>query len=143
MRLATPAAQLGLINALRPRIGTFEFVFEDGGEVGHPLIAALAELSPAVGAHRGVRHGYDRTRAGTTSFRYRYHRSVVRALAELGGLFVIETDAGGFDQLRWSRLGNVDLVLRGERGDLLGYTITHEGLVFVRKDLLPAGVELG
>lgn len=137
VRVVSPVEQLRLLDPLRPQLETIEFVFEDGETDGHPLVAALAGLRFETGSQRGPRHGYDRWRPGSISLRYVYHRSILRAVADLGGLFQIESDRRNGDRVLLSGLGNVDLVLYGAGAALLLYTVTHEGLVFMRADLVP------
>lgn len=126
----SPKDQLGLLHQLRPRMSRLEFVFHDG-DAGHPLADELGGLSPERTEGVGPRPGYHRAEPRAVLHRYAYDRSIIAALRDLGGLFTLVTGPRG-DRVELTDLGNVDLAVYDSSGRLLCYTITHEGLFFVR-----------
>lgn len=120
-------SQMAWMQSLRPRTATIELLFHDG-DSDHPLTHELAWLSPRRQAGVGPRPGYQRPQPIAILHRYPYHREVLHALDELGGLFEFVTDPTG-DTVNFTRLGNVDVTFPDCSGKVLGSTVTHEGLV--------------
>lgn len=125
----SPEDQLALLQTLRPRMSSLEFVFHDG-DAGHPLAERLSHLHPERSEEVGVRPGYQRAAHGAVLHRYTYDRGIITALGDLGGLFTHVSHPRG-DRVEWTRLGDVDLSAYDAAGRLFLYTVTHEGLVFV------------
>lgn len=128
--LHTPEEQLALLQELRPRMSTVEFVFHDG-DAGHPLVERLGGLAPERSVGVGARPGYQRSEPRAVLHRYAYDRSIIAALRDLGGLFIWVIHPRG-DRVELTGLGTVDLSIYDTRGRLILYTVTHEGLIFVR-----------
>lgn len=128
--LHTPAEQLALLHELRPRMSTLEFVFHNG-DAGHPLVERLGGLAPERRLGVGARPGYQRAEPKAVIHRYAYDRSIIAALRDLGGLFSWVIHPRG-DSVDWTALGDVDLAAYDSRGRLFLYTVTHEGLIFLR-----------
>lgn len=125
-------AQLEWMRSLRPRTAFIELVFCDGDD-SHPLVGRLSVLKPSRRKGVGVRPGYSRSQPDAVLLRYRYDREIVRALEDLGGFFsYVATPTG--DQIHETDLGNVDVAFLDAGGDLLGATVTHEGLVLVLRE---------
>lgn len=127
--LHTPEEQLALLQELRPRMSTLEFVFHDG-DAGHALVERLRGLAPERIQGVGARPGYQRAEPRAVLHRYAYDRSIIAALRDLGGLFIWVLDPRG-DRVDLTSLGTVDLAIYDARGRLFFYTVTHEGLIFV------------
>lgn len=130
--LHTPQEQIALLQELRPRMATLEFVFHYGA-AGHPLVDALDELGPERIEGVGPRPGYQRADPKAVLHRYAYDRSIIIALRDLGGLFTWLTHPHGA-HVEQTALGDVDLAIYDTRGRLFCYTVTHEGLIFLRED---------
>lgn len=128
--LHTPEEQLALLQRLRPRMSTLEFVFHDG-DAGHPLVEQLSGLATERVQGVGARPGYQRAEPRAVLHRYAYDRSIIAALRDLGGLFSWVSHPRG-DRVEPTGLDTVDLAIYDVRGRLFFYTVTHEGLIFVR-----------
>ncbi|USQ79280.1 hypothetical protein NF556_16960 [Ornithinimicrobium faecis] len=128
--LHTPEEQLALLQELRPRMSRLEFVFHDG-DAGHPLVDRLRDLGPERIEGVGPRPGYQRAEPKAVLHRYAYDRSIIAALRDLGGLFTWVLHPYG-DSVELTSLDTVDLAIYDARGRLFFYTVTHEGLIFVR-----------
>ncbi|MGJ6980879.1 hypothetical protein ACSDQ9_10190 [Aestuariimicrobium soli] len=121
---ATFEQQIAWLQALRPRIGQVEFVFNRADDEGHRLTSRLARLTSTRTVGVTDTFGYGRPRPTAVRLRFGYDREVVRAIEELGGFFTDESTA---DQ--WTGLGDVDVVFRDAEGRVLGATIAHERLL--------------
>ncbi|USQ75570.1 hypothetical protein [Ornithinimicrobium cryptoxanthini] len=126
----SPDDQLAVLHDLRPRMSVLEFVFHHG-DTGHSLAAALSGLGPERTVGVGPRPGYQRADPKAVLHRYAYDRSIIAALRDIGGLFTLVTSPRG-DRVEWTELGDVDLAIYDRSGRLFLYTVTHEGLIFVR-----------
>lgn len=114
--------QRSWLAALRPRLKALVLVSNDG-ELAPAVAEQLAGWleSITVGAPAGC--GYARPRPGASCHRYRYDRRLLAVLDQWGGPMA-DSAAQPF-----TALGDVDLVLVGERDQVLGATIAHERLV--------------
>ncbi|TFD66959.1 hypothetical protein [Cryobacterium sp. Hb1] len=121
-------AQREWMQSLRARIAHIELVFNNGDD-GHPLVAQLAHLESTrtVGVKPG--NGYARQRLTAVKRRFAYDREIIQALDGLGGFFpdVASTEP-------WTELGDVDVVFLDKHGEVLGATVTHEGMVITPDD---------
>lgn len=126
------ASQMAWMNSLRPIVTTIELLFHDG-DTDHPLVIALASLSPIRQKGVGPRPGYRRPQPNAILHRYPYDRAIVRTINELGGLFEYVAAATG-DTVHFTRLGNVDVTFLDRYDEVLGSTVTHEGLILTPVD---------
>lgn len=127
------AEQLEWLRSLRPLTRSIELVFRDG-DAGHPLVRSLAWLAPIRRVGVGARPGYPRAQPSAVLHRYRYHRSIFQALADLGGFFHYVSAPTG-DRVAFTRLGNVDVTFLNHSDRVLGSTVTHEGLILTPRRL--------
>lgn len=123
------AAQSEWMHSLRPNIAYVDFVFNDGDD-GHQLLEQLAHLQSTrtVGVEAG--NGYDlRPRPTAITRRYDYDRAIIRAIDDLG-CFWPDSDSPE----RWTGLGDVDVVFLDRQREVLGATVTHEGMIVMPDD---------
>ncbi|MBB5750333.1 hypothetical protein GGQ69_002672 [Micrococcus sp. TA1] len=129
------AAQRKWMRSLRSATAYIELVFHDGDNE-HPLSRTLAWLDPIRQIGVGARPGYQRPQPSAVLHRYSYDRAILHALEELGGIFeYVSTPTG--DRVRFTRLGNVDVTFLDRHGSVLGSTVTHEGLILLRRGDVP------
>lgn len=132
---ASAEEQSTLVQGLRPRTATVEFVFHTP-DVGHPLAVALESLHPERRVGVGVRPGYSRPDPGAVLHRYRYDRAIFSALDQLGGLFTRAGTPRG-ERTGFTELGNLDVALLDADGNILLATVTHEAMILVHRDTRP------
>lgn len=121
------AEQVQWKRSLRPRTASIELVFHDG-DANHLLATALAWLAPLRHVGVGARPGYQRPQPSAVLHRYRYDRSILQAVADLGGLFEYVSAPTG-DSVTFTRVGNVDVTFLDHSDTVIGSTVTHEGLI--------------
>lgn len=121
------AAQLEWMQSLRARTATIELVFHDG-DADSKLAEKLKHLNPTREIGVGKLPGYEKPAPHAVLHRYAYDRGILEAIEELGGLFENTSTKQG-DNTEFTQLGNVDVTFRDEHGNVLGATVTHEGLI--------------
>lgn len=124
---------LALLQRLRPRTAFVEFVAHDA-DLADSLSDRLAPFDPERTIGVGPRPGYARPEPRAVLLRCRYHRDLFALLRSFDGFFDYEESPRG-DRVTLTELGNADVSFFEESGRLLCYTVTHEGLVFVRTGL--------